>query len=110
MPESPEGQASSPASASSTSTPSTPPGPPKSALQSALETVVDLVAIGGVIYLAAHGKIDGLYALVAIGLLGGIRVSDLVALRAGKGPTGGAAGLIVALASTLLHRPGGGAS
>jgi hypothetical protein len=67
-------------------------------VQSTLESLVDLVAIAGVIYLTAHDKVPGLYALVAVGLLAGVRVTDIAALRNGKIPPGGSiAGLIIAL-------------
>lgn len=92
--------APAPESVPPTVTPSTPPRAqqaPKSAVQSALESLVDLVAIAGVIYLTAHDKVPGLYALVAVGLLAGVRVTDIAALRNGKVPPGGIAGLLIML-------------
>lgn len=90
-----------PESVPPTSTPSTPPKAPvaqKSPLQSTLESLVDLAAIAVVGLLAAHDKVPGVYALIAVAMLAGVRVTDIVALSRGKIPPGGSiAGLIIAL-------------
>lgn len=93
-------------------TPSQPParGPAKSTAALVVEGIVDLVAIVAVTVLAYKGRVDSTWALVLVGLLGGVRVTDLASsIRPGSGgggPGGGAgglAGLVVAIATGASH-------
>lgn len=87
-------------------TPAPTPVPvPATALQSALATLVDLVAIAGTLYLANAGKVGGEAALCLVALLAGVRLSDLVGAK-NAAKTGGLAALTLA----VLHSYGGHAA
>jgi hypothetical protein len=87
-----------------------PRAPAKSTAALVVEGLVDLGAIVAVTVLALKGRVDGTWALVLVGLLSGVRVTDLVSsIRPGSGgggPGGGAgglAGLVVAVATGAGH-------
>lgn len=92
-------------------TPSQPPvrAPQKSTAALVAEAVVDVIAIVAVTVLAYKGKIEGVWALLMVGMLGGVRVTDLVSsIRPGGGGpggpgAGGIAGLVVALVTGASH-------
>lgn len=71
-----------------------PPRPQATPLQSALATLVDLVAIAGTLYLANSGKVGGEAALCLVALLAGVRLSDLVGAK-NAAKTGGLAALVL---------------
>ncbi len=92
------------------------PAPAKSGAQVAAETVVDVLAIAGVVLLAALGKVDGGLAVLVSALLAGVRVTDLLNAQGG-GKSGGGSGLaaaVVGIGGVLGHavaallRGGGG--
>lgn len=89
--------------------PKTPPGGSKTPAaakptwQVIAETIVDALAIAGVILLAVLGKVGGELALLATLVLAGARITDLMAAKGGGGPsgpgTGGLTGLAVVIAT-----------
>lgn len=80
----------------------------KSTAQWVAETVVDLVALVIVGVLAWRGVINGNYALLAVLLLAGVRISDLAGALKNGGGAGGIAGMVIAIGSALAARGGGG--
>lgn len=97
-----------PAPVAITPRPSEPPPRVKSTGQLVAETLVDVLAIAGVILLAALGKIDGNVAAAVCAALAGVRLSDLIGSRGigGGGGAGGMAGFVVGAVSLLFHRGG----
>lgn len=84
---------------------SNPPPAPRNPWEIVAGTIVDLLAIGGTLFLASGGKISGEAALAVVALLAGVRLSDLVGVRnAAKG-----SGLAVLILSAL-HAHGGHAA
>lgn len=96
-----------PAPVAITPRPSQPPPRTKSTAQLVAETVVDVLAIVGVILLALFNKIDGIVAALVCGALAGVRLSDMIGARGiGGGGSGGMTGFVVGAVSLLFHRGG----
>src|SRR4051812_47391310 len=83
--------------------PPPPSAPEKSHARLIAEAVVDVIAIAATTALAFAGKVPGELALAVIGVLAGVRLSDLVAARSGgSGPPSGGAGGVAGAAALLL--------
>lgn len=89
--------------------PERPSRPPRGPTAIVVGGIVDLAAIVAVLVLTLRARLDVTIAVVLIGLLAGVRVTDLVS---GRAPPGGAAPLLLGSLSgaalEIAHRLLGG--
>lgn len=79
------------------------PPPAKPTWQVVAETIVDALAIAGVVLLAALGKVGGELALIATCVLAGARLTDLMAAKGGGAAGPGAGGLTGLAVVVVTH-------
>jgi hypothetical protein len=76
--------------------------PKKSTTQVIGETLVDVLAISGVVWLAHGGRVDGNFALFVVALLAGVRAADILGFT-GKLGGGGPAAILISLGTAAAH-------